>query len=327
MESTPARLVVGLAGQEGDVPVIRYAAMLARLTTVQDESVRRSADRIAEGSRGDSCISVASTEAVETGRFPEVRFVHVQPRCGAVSPAQLRRRLRERVRKYFPSLPLPVGCDLLRGSPAHRLANFAADFDSDLILVSRSLCAAASCGRLAMTAPCPVWFVPADWPPLIRRILVPVRLSAGDHSTLRTAIGLARRFPRAKVLALNVHLEGAAVADETAYRQIQRRRQADLETFLAAVATEDVTIEPHLAIGVHVGDLIASVAHRQSVDLIILSTRGRSWPARLLLPSVAERASRQASASVLVLKNSESPLGFLRALGEKIRAQDTLRFN
>jgi nucleotide-binding universal stress UspA family protein len=178
-----------------------------------------------------------------------------------------------------------------------------------------------------MAAPCPVWLVPPDWPPLVRRILVPVGLFERDLASLRTAVRLARRFPRARVLALHVHLEGARVADETAHQRIQRRQQDALEAFLARVDADGVSIESHLAVGMHVPDVIAAAAHRLSIDLVVLSTRGRSRLASLLMPSIAERTARQSPASILVLKKSDSLLGFFGALSEKMRRTESLPFN
>ena len=40
MEIAPGRVLVGLAGHEADVPLIRYAAMLTRLNPVRDDGAR-----------------------------------------------------------------------------------------------------------------------------------------------------------------------------------------------------------------------------------------------------------------------------------------------
>jgi nucleotide-binding universal stress UspA family protein len=262
-------------------------------------------------------------------RFPEIRFVHVQPRTRSGSPSQIRFGLREQVQRYFPTLPahVPVGCDILKGCLVDRLASFAADFDSDLLLVGQALCPPALCGRLAQAAPCPVWVVPSDWPPVVRRILVPLGLCERHLASLRTALQLARRFPRAKVLAMHVLQDAATVADETLFQQVQRRKLEELQSFVARIAPDEPAVEAHVAVGMRVPDVVASVAHERSVDLIVLTMRGRSRFASIVQPGSTERILRLAPSSVLVSREDDARLSALGALLEQLCAADSVRFS
>jgi nucleotide-binding universal stress UspA family protein len=330
MNSSLERIVIGLAGNDADVPLIRYAAMLTRIHAARPAAADRSDAITARGvvEHTDAGAIAVAAEPSVSGGFPEVRFVHVQSRSRAASPRGFRARLREQVQRYFPALPadVPVGCDVLTGHPVDRLATFAADFDSDLLLVGQALCPPPRCGRLVQASPCPVWLVPHDWPPLVRRILVPLDLCERHLPSLRRALELARLLPRAKVLPLHVHQEGVTIADAARYDDVQRRKRTQFEAFLRQVVPQDVELEPHLAVGLHIPRVIAAVAHQQSVDLIVLSTRGRSRLASHLLPSGAEQTIRLASTSILVCREDCPPLGVRGALAERLRTPD-IRFS
>lgn len=291
-----SRLLIGLNGYERDVHLIRYAHMVARLRDEDDDS--------------------------------EIRFVYLLPRR---SSANVPRRaiLREHMQTHFPKLSdaAPIGCDVLKGHTLDRLSTVAADFESNMLLVGDASWPRAKCARLALEAPCSVWLVPPNWAPVLRRVLVPIDFSERSARCLQAAIDLVRPFPRAKCLALHVYRHDTRFVDGDLEGVRRRALFEDYFAFMAGIETDDVLVEPVFAQSHSVEREIDRAAHRYGVDLVVMSTRGRTRAASLIHPSGVERAIRQCHAPLLVLKSSDPPLGLGGALRERLSEPDGLQFS
>jgi nucleotide-binding universal stress UspA family protein len=324
------RLLVGLDGHEPDVHLIRYASMVARL----DQPL--------------------GTEATEEPLPPdlrradaEVRFVYLFPRMKGATRSTCDRRvraaLRSQVNTYFTvpsSYPLPIfseargeaegiaiGYDVLRGDVFERLPALAGDFDSDLLLVGQSTWPSTIGARVAMEAPCPAWLVPSGSAPVLRRLLVPCDFSDRSAAALRTAIEIARRWQQAKCFVLHVYWTGSRFIDAQSHGQDVRQLRQAYDQFMAPINRHGVTVEPLFVEGREVAPHIDRAARDQRVDLVVISSRGRTRSASWLLPSITEQVIRQCSVSFLVLRATNQPLGLVQGLRERLREPVDLHFS
>jgi universal stress protein A len=145
----------------------------------------------------------------------------------------------------------------------------------------------------------------------ITRILVPYDFSEGARLALDEAIAHARRTGGWLTLLHLIHMpylgtgfgpgEGLAV---------EGRLVAELSAQLTDIADEvkrgGVECTSIVRVG-HPASEIVDFARRESTDLIIMGTHGRTGLGHVLLGSVAERVVRQAPCSVLVVREPVRP--------------------
>jgi nucleotide-binding universal stress UspA family protein len=166
---------------------------------------------------------------------------------------------------------------------------------------------------------------------LIRTILVPVDFSDCSLAGLTYAIRFAREFG-GRIIALHVTDLGPVMMTTgcgeyclPTYMQAARRRCDDeMRNFLKRVNFEGVRVD-RLSVAGYCPAAIYEAAAKEDVDLIIISTHGRTGLGRALIGSVAEGTVRHAACPVLVVpssagmrqrapsKNASSPAGRSRA--------------
>lgn len=140
------------------------------------------------------------------------------------------------------------------------------------------------------------------------KILVPLDGSALAETALRKAVELARGEATLVLLrAAEAHtLPGADPIDA----QVITVREA--EEYLAAVRARVAEagvgkVETHVWYGPP-ASAIVEAARVQKVDLIVMSTHGRSGLGRLILGSVAESVLRGTTTPILVLRAPDAPV-------------------
>ena len=104
-----------------------------------------------------------------------------------------------------------------------------------------------------------------------------------------------------------------------------RRAQEYLESLKKRLSTRDIEIEIHAAYG-NPAEKILEVCRRHDIDLIAMSTHGRSGLGRWLLGSVAEKVVRHSEKPVLLLRAHETDVGSSESLNEinKQRLMDAI---
>ena len=146
------------------------------------------------------------------------------------------------------------------------------------------------------------------------RILVPLDGSPLAEAALPHAVALAWRFDTSLIL-LQVLSSGsvAAVADPIAgsspdasltmeVMEAERRTAQDyLEKTSRRIALDGVRVEWEVAQGSPAQE-IARTAQQRQVDLIVMSTHGRSGLGRLVFGSVADRLLRECTLPVLLIR-------------------------
>lgn len=144
----------------------------------------------------------------------------------------------------------------------------------------------------------------------IRRLLVPLDFSGQSRQALKYAVPLARKF-RARICLLHViELAYPAVEATGAMALISvdlRGQDRAVARRLDRTAVE--LVPPALRGGSFVGAgsaarVIIDTIREQSIDLVVLSTKGRSGLARLLLGSTAEQVVRHSPCPVLTVRRS-----------------------
>jgi len=148
-------------------------------------------------------------------------------------------------------------------------------------------------------------------------IMVPTDGSGFDREAIRVALRMAEQS-NAKVRLVRV-LESDSFFGTTpeaewtpASAELGRSERASALSELYALAAEcrsgfktDITVDLH---GGPVADVLQGYARRHDVDLIVMSTHGRTGVSRLSLGSVTDSLIRHTSIPVLVVKTPESYL-------------------
>jgi nucleotide-binding universal stress UspA family protein len=132
----------------------------------------------------------------------------------------------------------------------------------------------------------------------LKKILAPTDLSDVSATGLRYAIQLARDIG-AELIIFNVMiLDETNTVDE----QGVERQRTRLDRFVRdkVVISEDVKIRKIVDAGDAYGAIL-DCADSEHVDLIIMSSHGRSGLSRMLIGSVTDKVIRGASCPVLVV--------------------------
>jgi SulP family sulfate permease len=287
------QLMVGLADQSADTDLIQYVSAVVRLGTAR-----------------------------------AVHFVHVRqgPGDATLEQAQVR------VRAHFEpgSVPVEVSCEVVEGPLEDRLLACALERKTDLILVGhgRGRSGRKSLARrLAMKAPCSVWMVPEASPAVMQRVLVPVDFSEPSADALAVAAELLRLQGVGELLSLHVYFNEAIASFAEYADALREREEALLRNFDDCLAGLRVPIRPLVEQGANVAHVITRAAERHGADLVVMSTRGRSRSAAVLLGSVTEDVIIETHQPLLVVKHFGARLGLLQALLDGSEQGPKLHYN
>jgi nucleotide-binding universal stress UspA family protein len=136
----------------------------------------------------------------------------------------------------------------------------------------------------------------------VKTILLPVDFSTCDEAALATATSLARDSG-ATLLILHVEEPPLAYGTGDLYYGQPDPSSEELRRMLEQVKPKDppVRFQHRLTTG-GPADAIVRTAEVEDVDLIVMSTHGRTGVSRLLMGSVAEAVVRRATCPVLTVK-------------------------
>lgn len=140
-------------------------------------------------------------------------------------------------------------------------------------------------------------------PPIETILLATDLTAASDAATLR-AVDLAVRL-EARLLIINV-LEKRRLTGVGSHERVDQAR-TERETRLVKVVRDARAVGATAEFLVWDGDpgsSIVSAAEAENADLVVVGTRGRSGPERMLLGSVSDHVVRNADRPVLVVRPS-----------------------
>ena len=251
-----------------------------------------------------------------------VDFAHIVPpdrHTQAWDPKPWEDRLQDEVRRMFgpPPPPCRANFHVVRGSRIDQMIGLAVEHERDLIVLGhrrmrsgrRSLAR-----RLAMLAPCSVWLVPEDSPPVVANILVPIDFSSHSADSLATAVAIARAGGLSSLRTVHVFFDPSSIRYDEHVDEILGQEESAFETFLAGVDTQGVRVEPIFQESTHPAEAILRLAENCGSDLIVMSTRGRSHAASVLLGSVTSQTMSATKIPLLAVKHYGSKLTLLEAL-------------
>jgi len=152
---------------------------------------------------------------------------------------------------------------------------------------------------------------------MYKMIMVPTDGSGFDREAIRVALRLAERTD-AKVRLVRVlgteSFFGVAAASEgiaAAAEVVRSERDRALSELYSLAAECRATSNAEISVDLHAGpinDVLQGYARRNDIDLIVMSTHGRSGISRLSLGSVTDSLIRHTTIPVLVVKPPTSYL-------------------
>jgi universal stress protein A len=142
----------------------------------------------------------------------------------------------------------------------------------------------------------------------IRAILAPTDFSDFSKQVLKEALALAQTFD-AKLLLLHVvepppySVEGLGPSslEVNLLDDLERLANNELAAVLPEAQSTGVEVGRHVVVGTPYRKIV-EVAEAERVDLIVMSTHGRTGLSHLVMGSVAERIVRTAPCPVLTMR-------------------------
>jgi universal stress protein A len=142
----------------------------------------------------------------------------------------------------------------------------------------------------------------------IRGILAPTDFSDFSKQVLKEALALAQTFD-AKLLLLHVvepppySVEGLGPSslEVNLLDDLERLANNELAAVLPEAQSTGVEVGRHVVVGTPYRKIV-EVAEAERVDLIVMSTHGRTGLSHLVMGSVAERIVRTAPCPVLTMR-------------------------
>ena len=157
---------------------------------------------------------------------------------------------------------------------------------------------------------------------MYKRVLIPVDGSEVAVAVLPFLLGIAGPLDFEVVLLRVQHPMPPMAIEGTRYFHLEdlERQREEAFAYLAGLARTLEARGLRVKTSVRIGDAateILSAARDEGVDLIAMTTHGRTGPARLLLGSVAETVLRHADVPVFLLRQTAKEAA--RSLSEVTR--------
>jgi len=286
------RILVGITNTEADLYLLRYAALVARLSGAGRVCFAHVLPHGRDGLAGEGVIPARERTMAALEALVGTHFTGLAPETQTV-------------------------IDVLKAPLVNRSLDYAVEQEVDLVLVGHRRSLRLLARRLAMSAPCSVWMVPEKSPAAFHRILVPVDFSPHSAHALRLAVSLAHRGGAVKCCVLHVTPTEPALLHEYPDTFSQDREREELRQLVASVGAPDVQFELLFETGRNVPETILRVAAEQQADLIVIGTRGHGASAAVRLGSAAEHTIIHSRFPVLAVKEFGARLGVLESLLEK----------
>ncbi len=148
-----------------------------------------------------------------------------------------------------------------------------------------------------------------------QKILVPIDGSGWSQRAIPHAVALAR-VHQAQIILLHVFVppapeympELALAGQQEQFENLRKQAKEHMDSLAAELQVEGIRVRGVVMEGFDVPRLIAEYAREEQVDLIVMSTHGRSGIARLIFGSVAKGVIDQCKVpTLLVHPDKEDP--------------------
>ncbi|MGD8454133.1 MAG: universal stress protein [Phycisphaerae bacterium] len=275
-----------------------------------DDEALAYTSRVAELANAESVLCVHMRESSEAGG--------ADPDAAAFQAEVLRR------------LPAAVASrtkvEVHTGTGIPEVLRSARDLQLDVVVVGRRLPSeqvgiGAAFSKLARKCPCSVLVVPSHARVHLSRMLVPVDFSEHSKLALEQAIAMARSSGEStpQIVAHSVCSVGygyrkMGVTLYEATDQLVATTAQKLTEFVAGVDAKGVALETVCTAAEDIERGVLDMAAVHKVDVVVVGSRGMSWPVAALLGSTAERILVQSPLPVLVVKKKGETTPLLNAL-------------
>jgi SulP family sulfate permease len=168
--------------------------------------------------------------------------------------------------------------------------------------------------RLAMISPASVWIVPQNSPPRISHVLAPVDFSSHSADSISVATGIAQKVDLKRCDGLHVFYDPSVFRYED-HNSIQKNELKEtFAEFMRPLNTHDVAVEQILEEGSNFAKTAIRVCKERGHDLIVISTRGRSPAASILLGSETSQIIMESQVPVLAVKHRGAKMQLFQVL-------------
>jgi len=235
----------------------------------------------------------------------------------------LRSDLTAKVDKHFDS-SCEYKIEIKEGNAADQVIRWSEIKNIDLMVVGRKLLLKGQGvlpGKLARIAHCSILFVPENTTPEISNILIPIDFSKNSGLALEMALELQKASEAKITLQNSYHVPWGYHSTGKSYDEFAKimkdHAHEDAIEFLQQkkLSEDNVDIALTLDREENPAERAYEEATKRNVDLIIMSSKGRSGLAQILMGSVAEKMIKlDSNIPLLVAKNKNENMGFFDAL-------------
>jgi nucleotide-binding universal stress UspA family protein len=156
--------------------------------------------------------------------------------------------------------------------------------------------------------------VPENFESRIQRIIAPIDFSLVSADSLTQAAAIAAQYKVPEILAIHVYADESVIRYEE-HELIKRgEEQAHFAELLQSVDTHGVRIKPLFIESIRAAEEILREAENYQADLVVISTRGHSKAASILLGSVTSSVMSDAKIPVLAIKHYGAHLSLWQTL-------------
>jgi nucleotide-binding universal stress UspA family protein len=156
--------------------------------------------------------------------------------------------------------------------------------------------------------------VPDDFSGLIQKIVAPIDFSAPSGDCLEQAAAIASVVGISECQAVHVYLVDAVIRYEEHEKIIRGQEEAKFTEFMTRINTGGIVVKPSFIEGINPAQAILQEAEAYHADLIVVSTRGHSKAASVLLGSTTSQLMADANVPVLAVKHFGKQLGLWESL-------------
>jgi sulfate permease, SulP family len=283
------RMVVGLTAAETDAELVGYAFMLAKHGIVTQLDF----------------VHVVSSQ-------------HANDNPGRVDEA--RQAIESTVGQQQANLPVApkITFNILVGTREDQLCAYLEEKEIGVILLghhfTRSSGKRALARRLAMVSPASVWIVPENSPPRINKIMAPVDFSSHSADSLSMATGISQKVGLQQCDGLHVFYDPSVFRFDDQDTIKRGEEVVAFEQFMRPLNTHDIAVERLVEEGSNVARTALRIAKERGHDLIVLSTRGRSRAASVLLGSETSQLIMESHVPVLAVKHRGAKMKLFQVL-------------
>lgn len=295
------RLLVALDNSELDETLISYTSVLANMLEVE---------------------KVYFFHVAKSLDLPESLSKNY-PDLLAPLDESIKNDLQIKIDKHF-SASCEYNIVLKEGNAADQVLRWSEIKAIDLLVVGRKIQLRGQgvvSGRLARVAHCSILFVPENTKLELSKILVPIDFSKNSSMALEMATEF-QKVSDAKIVLQNAyHVPWGYHTTGKSFEEFAEVMKAhalnDAKSYLEKRNLDKTKFEIALSLDKeeNPAQCAYAAATKNHADLIIMSSKGRSGIANILLGSVAEKMIKlDASIPLMVVKNKNENMGFFEAL-------------